>query len=77
MTFFVVTLISAAIILSVSMMEWMDYRKVNMDTSILVDKSRGEKFTVNMNLTFPRVPCFRAFLLLSESLFELSSCSSP
>ncbi len=37
----------------------MDYRRVNVDTSILVDKSRGEKLTVAMNLTFPRVPCYR------------------
>jgi hypothetical protein len=57
---FAVTLISVAIILSVTLMEWMDYRKVTLDTSILVDKSRGEKLTVHMNLTFPRVPCFRA-----------------
>lgn len=40
-------------------MEFFDYRKVNIDTSIVVDKSRGEKLTVNLNVTFPRVPCYR------------------
>lgn len=25
----------------------------------VVDKSRGEKLVVNMNITFPRVPCYR------------------
>jgi len=57
-----VTLISAAIILSVTMIEFLDYRRVNVDTSIVVDKSRGEKLTVNMNITFPKVPCYRASL---------------
>jgi len=64
---FAVTLISAAIILSVTMMEWMDYRRVTLDTSILVDKSRGEKLTVAVNITFPRVPCFRRFTSLRQS----------
>lgn len=25
----------------------------------MVDKSRGEKLVVNLNITFPRVPCYR------------------
>ena len=40
-------------------MEFFDYRRINIDTSIAVDKSRGEKLTVKMNVTFPRVPCYR------------------
>ncbi len=54
-----VTILSAAIILAFTTMEFFDYRRVSVDTSIVVDKSRGEKLTVNMNVTFPRVPCFR------------------
>jgi hypothetical protein len=54
-----VTLISAAIILAFTSIEFFDYRRVNVDTSIVVDKSRGEKLTVNLNVTFPRVPCYR------------------
>lgn len=53
------TILSAAIILAFSTMEFVDYRRVYTDTSIVVDKSRGEKLTVNMNITFPRVPCYR------------------
>jgi len=53
-----VTLIAAAIILSFTSLEFLDYRKVFTETSIVVDKSRGEKLTVNLNVTFPRVPCF-------------------
>ncbi|KAF4617668.1 hypothetical protein D9613_005877 [Agrocybe pediades] len=62
------TLISAAIILSVTMMEFLDYRRINVDTSIVVDKSRGEKLTVNLNITFPRVPCF----LVSVDIMDIS-----
>jgi len=69
---FAVTLISAAIILSITMMEWMDYRKVTIDTSILVDKSRGEMLNVFMNVTFPRVPCFRSFSSAQQSLAQVN-----
>jgi len=62
------TIVSAAIILAFTMMEFFDYRKVNIDTSIVVDRSRGEKLTVNMNITFPRVPCY----LLSLDVMDIS-----
>jgi hypothetical protein len=55
-----VTIVAAAIILAFTTMEFFDYRRVTIDTSIVVDKSRGEKLTVRMNITFPRVPCYRA-----------------
>jgi len=62
------TLIAAAIILSFTTMEFLDYRRVYTDTSIIVDKSRGEKLTVKMNVTFPRVPCY----LLSLDVMDIS-----
>ena len=37
-----VTLLSAAIILTFTMIEFVDYRRVTMETSMVVDKSRGE-----------------------------------
>lgn len=52
-------MLSAAIIFTLTIMEFIDYRRVVLDTSILVDRSRGEKLTVKMNITFPRVPCYR------------------
>ncbi|KAG6918770.1 hypothetical protein DXG01_011961 [Tephrocybe rancida] len=55
------TIISTAIILAFTTMEFLDYRRITIDTSIVVDKSRGEKLTVNLNVTFPRVPCYREF----------------
>ncbi|KAF5360754.1 hypothetical protein D9756_004714 [Leucocoprinus leucothites] len=62
------TLIAAAIILTFTSLEFLDYRKVYTETSIVVDKSRGEKLTVNLNITFPRVPCF----LLSLDVMDIS-----
>ena len=61
----IVTLVSAAIILSFTIMEFMDYRRIGIDTSVVVDRSRGEKLTVHLNMTFPRVPCYREFSLSS------------
>ncbi|KAH8825204.1 endoplasmic reticulum-derived transport vesicle ERV46 [Flagelloscypha sp. PMI_526] len=63
-----ITLVAAAIIFTFTTMEFVDYRQVKMDTSVIVDKSRGEKLTVNMNVTFPRVPCY----LLSVDVMDIS-----
>jgi endoplasmic reticulum-Golgi intermediate compartment protein 3 len=41
------------------MIEFLDYRRTGIDTSVVVDRSRGEKLTVHLNVTFPRVPCYR------------------
>lgn len=57
--YFQVTILAASIILAFTTMEFMDYRRITTDTSIVVDKSRGEKLTVYLNMTFPRVPCYR------------------
>ncbi|KIJ54243.1 hypothetical protein M422DRAFT_241494 [Sphaerobolus stellatus SS14] len=62
------TLLSAAIILTFMTIEFVDYRRVNMDTSIIVDKSRGEKLTVNLDVTFHHVPCY----LLSLDVMDIS-----
>lgn len=62
-----VTLISLCLILSLTLVEFLDYRAVHLKPSILVDKSRGEKLVVDLNITFPRVPCYRAFPLACPS----------
>lgn len=62
------TMVSAAIILSFTIMEFMDYRRIGIDTSVVVDRSRGEKLNVHLNMTFPRVPCY----LLSLDLMDIS-----
>jgi len=62
------TLLAAAIILTFTTIEFLDYRRVNIDTSIVVDRSRGEKLTAKLNVTFPRVPCY----LLSLDVMDIS-----
>ncbi|RKP37709.1 endoplasmic reticulum-golgi intermediate compartment protein 3 [Dimargaris cristalligena] len=53
-----VTLISAAIILTLLLSEFMDYCSVDLRPELTVDKTRGEKMTINLNITFPHAPCF-------------------
>ncbi|GEM11224.1 cell cycle checkpoint protein rad17 [Rhodotorula toruloides] len=62
------TLISLSLILVLTLYEFVDYRRVHMDPSIVVDRSRGEKLVVNMNISFPRVPCY----LLSVDIMDIS-----
>lgn len=62
------TLISIAIIFTFTTIEFVDYRRINHDTSMVVDKSRGEKLTVNLNITFPKIPCY----LLSLDVMDIS-----
>jgi hypothetical protein len=71
-----VTIISAAIILAFSTIEFFDYRRLNMDTSIVVDKSRGQHLTVWLNVTFPRVPCYRASIRILRLKIVDTGCSS-
>ncbi|KAF1997607.1 DUF1692-domain-containing protein [Amniculicola lignicola CBS 123094] len=53
----VVTITSLIIILWLVWGEWSDYRKVVVRPELVVDKGRGEKMEISMNITFPRVPC--------------------
>ncbi|KAF8442956.1 Sec1-like protein [Boletus edulis BED1] len=62
------TLVSACIILAFTTMEFFDYRRVGVDTSIVVDRSRGQKLSVKLNVTFPHVPCY----LLSVDVMDIS-----
>ncbi|GAA5833692.1 hypothetical protein JCM11251_003206 [Rhodosporidiobolus azoricus] len=62
------TLVSLTLILALTLYEFVDYRRVHMEPSIVVDKSRGEKLVVNLNVSFPRVPCY----LLSVDIMDIS-----
>lgn len=53
------TLISFVLIATLTIVEFLDYRRPHLEPSIIVDKSRGERLVVHMNITFPRVPCYR------------------
>ncbi|KAK4046515.1 ER-derived vesicles protein erv46 [Microbotryomycetes sp. JL221] len=90
------TLVSLSLILSLTLYEFIDYRRVHwvrreeaprstfssmlvpahdihasnvqQEPSIIVDKSRGEKLVVNLDIDFPRVPCY----LLSVDIMDIS-----
>lgn len=62
------TLASLFLILSLTLYEFVDYRRVHWNPSLVVDKSRGEKLVVNLNVTFPRVPCYREPMLALSRL---------
>jgi hypothetical protein len=53
----VVTLTSLVIILWLVWGEWADYTRVTIRPELIVDKGRGEKMEISMNITFPKVPC--------------------
>ncbi|KAF2717407.1 endoplasmic reticulum-golgi intermediate compartment protein-like protein 3 [Polychaeton citri CBS 116435] len=53
----IVTLTSLLLILWLVWGEWSDYRRVVVHPELIVDKGRGEKMEIHMNISFPRVPC--------------------
>jgi len=53
----IVTLVSLLVIFYLVWGEWAEYRRVVVLPELIVDKSRGEKMEIYMNITFPRLPC--------------------
>ncbi|KAL8830908.1 MAG: hypothetical protein Q9191_001170 [Dirinaria sp. TL-2023a] len=53
----VVTIASLLIVLYLVWGEWADYRRVVVNPELIVDKGRGEKMEIHLNVTFPRIPC--------------------
>jgi endoplasmic reticulum-Golgi intermediate compartment protein 3 len=64
----VVTLTSLLVIFWLVWGEWAEYRRVVVRPELIVDKSRGERMEIYMNVTFPRVPCE----LLSLDVMDVS-----
>ncbi|CAO1616957.1 unnamed protein product [Sympodiomycopsis kandeliae] len=62
------TLLSFFLIFILTLSSWLDYRKVHLTHNLEVDKSRGEKLSVGVDITFPRVPCY----LLSIDVMDIS-----
>jgi hypothetical protein len=53
----IVTLSSLLLIMWLVWGEYADYRRVVVHPELIVDKGRGEKMEIHMNISFPRVPC--------------------
>lgn len=63
-----ITLTSFVLIVFLTLGEFINYRRIQEETQLVVDKSRGERLTIHMNITFPRVPCY----LLSIDIMDIS-----
>lgn len=61
-------MISFSIILASVLLEFIDYRRIQLEPSLEVDRSRGEKLVIEMDIEFPRVPCY----MLSLDVMDLS-----
>ncbi|KAK0731512.1 endoplasmic reticulum vesicle transporter-domain-containing protein [Lasiosphaeris hirsuta] len=53
----VVTIVSLFVVLFLAWGEWADYRRIVIHPELIVDKGRGERMEIHLNITFPRVPC--------------------
>ena len=53
----VVTIVSLLVVFYLVLGEWSDYRRISVHPELIVDKGRGEKMEIHMNITFPRIPC--------------------
>ena len=63
-----ITLASIFIIFVLITSEFHDWLKVDMVPSLEVDKSRKELMQINLNMTFPKIPCF----LLSIDVMDVA-----
>lgn len=64
----IVTIASLLIVLYLALGEWADYRRVVVHPELVVDKTRGDKMEIWMNMTFPYIPCE----LLSLDVMDVS-----
>jgi len=53
----IVTIVSLIVVLFLSWGEWRDYRRIVVHPELIVDKGRGERMEIHLNISFPRVPC--------------------
>ena len=53
----VVTIVSLLVVFWLTWGEWADYRRVTVRPELVVDKGRGERMEIALNVTIPRVPC--------------------
>ncbi|CAD6564432.1 MAG: hypothetical protein ASARMPREDX12_002659 [Alectoria sarmentosa] len=53
----VVTIASLLIVFYLVWGEWSDYRRVTVHPELIVDKGRGERMEIHLNVSFPRIPC--------------------
>lgn len=53
----IVTIVSLLTVLWLAWGEWSVYRRIVVRPELIVDKGRGEKMEIHLNITFPKIPC--------------------
>ncbi|EPE04730.1 endoplasmic reticulum-golgi family intermediate compartment protein 3 [Ophiostoma piceae UAMH 11346] len=53
----IVTIVSLIVVLYLAWGEWLDYRRIIVHPELIVDKGRGERMEIHLNITFPKIPC--------------------
>ncbi|KAL2757417.1 hypothetical protein ACRALDRAFT_2099004 [Sodiomyces alcalophilus JCM 7366] len=53
----IITIVSLIIVLWLAWGEWTDYRRIEIHPELVVDKGRGERMEIHLNITFPKMPC--------------------
>ncbi|KAI5799157.1 endoplasmic reticulum vesicle transporter-domain-containing protein [Peziza echinospora] len=53
----VVTISSIILIIFLIINEWRDYSRIVIMPELVVDKTRGQRMDIHLNITFPQVPC--------------------
>ncbi|KAI1776518.1 endoplasmic reticulum vesicle transporter-domain-containing protein [Hypoxylon cercidicola] len=53
----IVTIVSLIVVLYLAWGEWSDYRRIVIHPELIVDKGRGQRMEIHMNVTFPKLPC--------------------
>lgn len=64
----IVTIVSVVLIVWLTLSEWLDYRRISYNPELVVDKARGERLDINLDITFPDMPC----QLLSMDILDAS-----
>ncbi|KAF9433667.1 Endoplasmic reticulum-Golgi intermediate compartment protein 3 [Entomortierella beljakovae] len=54
----IVTMVSALLISVLLLGEFLDYRAVRVESSLVVDIGRKDKMSIEFDITFPKMPCY-------------------
>lgn len=66
----IVTLVSTLVIVVLLIGEWNAFRKVTRHPELVVDTARQERMNINIDVTFPQVPCTMLSLDLMDNTGE-------